>query len=91
MSVYRIESQKNPDVTLVQDVLYLICGITIISRTLSIIPVTICGRLPFSVFCISLIPFLQYCKLFFQKDRFSCVHTKVFKSRHAFVRLHGWI
>lgn len=73
MLVYRIVSQKNPKLTLVQDVLYLICRLTILSRTLSIIPITICGRLPFPVLCISLIPFSQYRKSFFS-NKFSHVH-----------------
>lgn len=94
MSVYHIESQRNPDLTLVQDGLYLICGITILSRTLSIIPVTICGRLPFPAFYISLIPFSHYCMLFFSKID-SVVSGQKFsfapKNGHAFVKLHGWI
>lgn len=47
MLFYHVVRKKKPEETLVQDVVYLNFHNNILSRTLSITPVTIGGRLPF--------------------------------------------
>lgn len=80
---------------LVQDGLYLFQGMTILSSTLSMIPITSCGRLPFPVHCILFI--LLQSNTY--PERFNCVHDRfpfICSTRKnwlvfAFLRLHRWI
>lgn len=92
--------QKNKyNQKLVQDVLYLIQGMTILSSTLSMIPITSCGRLPFPVHCIHYFhaPAKKHCNSY--PEMFNFVHDRIpfvcstRKNWHVFtfIRLHGWI